>query len=69
MQASLLEWQYPLPWPPSPFSVLLVCALAVLAQLRDEARPVMPVATASAEPPPARRSFLFGRSAVGDARS
>ena len=39
MQASLLEWQYPLPWPPSPFSVLLVCALAVLVWQRRRTRP------------------------------
>lgn len=43
-------------------------ALAVLAELRDEARAAMPVATANADAPPARRAFLFGRSAVRDAR-
>ncbi len=42
-------------------------ALAVLLQLRAESAPpvVAPEATAPAEAPPARRSFLFGRSAAG----
>ncbi len=40
MQASLWEWQYPNPWPPSPFSVLLAGALAVLLWKRRQTRPV-----------------------------
>lgn len=40
MQASLWEWQYPNPWPPSPFSILLAGALAVMLWKRRETRPV-----------------------------
>jgi len=40
MQASLWEWQYPSPWPPTPFSVLLAGALAVLIWKRRLVRPV-----------------------------
>ena len=40
MQSTLWEWQYPLPWPPTPFSVLLAGALAVLIWKRRSARPV-----------------------------
>jgi hypothetical protein len=40
MQSSLWEWQYPNPWPPSPFSVLLVAAGALLVWKRREVRPV-----------------------------
>ena len=40
MQSTLWEWQYPNPWPPSPFSVMLVSALALLIWKRREARPV-----------------------------
>jgi len=40
MQSTLWEWQYPAPWPPTPFSVLLAGALAVLIWKRRLARPV-----------------------------
>lgn len=40
MQSSLWEWQYPNPWPPSPFSVLLVAAGILLIWKRREVRPV-----------------------------
>ncbi len=40
MQASLWEWQYPNPWPPSPFSVLLVAAGVLLIFKRQEVRAV-----------------------------
>ena len=40
LQSSVWEWQYPLPWPPSPFSVLLAGAVAVLFWRRRETRPV-----------------------------
>ncbi len=39
MQSSLWEWQYPNPWPPSPFSVMLVAAGALLLWKRREVRP------------------------------
>jgi hypothetical protein len=39
MQAGLWEWQYPLPWPPVPFSVLLAAGLAVLVWQRKRTRP------------------------------
>jgi hypothetical protein len=38
MQSTIWEWQYPLPWPPVPFSVLLACALVVLVWQRRRAR-------------------------------
>ena len=40
MQSSVAEWQYPLPWPPTPFSMLLAGALAVLIWQRRQARPI-----------------------------
>jgi len=40
MQTTLWEWQYPNPWPPSPFSVLLVAAGALLVWKRRQVRPV-----------------------------
>jgi hypothetical protein len=40
MQSSLWEWQYPNPWPPSPFSVMLVAAGALLLWKRRQVRPV-----------------------------
>ncbi|MGO9261257.1 MAG: hypothetical protein ACLQU1_33855 [Bryobacteraceae bacterium] len=40
MQSSLWEWQYPNPWPPSPFSVLLVAAGILLIWKRRQVRPV-----------------------------
>jgi hypothetical protein len=39
MQASIDEWQYPLPWPPTPFSVLLAGALVVMIWQRRRTRP------------------------------
>ena len=44
-------------------------ALAVLEQLRSapQSAVAVPAATQSAEPPPARRAFLFGRSAASTA--
>ncbi len=39
MQATVAEWQYPLPWPLSPFSILLAGALAVLIWQRRRTRP------------------------------
>jgi uncharacterized membrane protein YhhN len=39
MQATLWEWQYPLPWPPSAFSILLAGGLAVLVWQRKRTRP------------------------------
>ncbi|HEY2019183.1 MAG TPA: hypothetical protein VGH38_37005 [Bryobacteraceae bacterium] len=40
MQASLWEWQYPAPWPPSPFSIMLAAALVVMVWMRRRTRPV-----------------------------
>ena len=40
MQSSVWEWQYPLPWPPTPFSVLLAGAVAMVWWKRRETRPV-----------------------------
>ena len=40
MQATLWEWQYPNPWPPSPFSMLLAGGLVVLIWKRRDVRPV-----------------------------
>ena len=39
MQSRLYEWHYPLPWPPTPFSILLVAALIVLVWARKRTRP------------------------------
>jgi hypothetical protein len=39
MQAGIWEWQYPLPWPPVPFSILLAAGLAVLVWQRRRTRP------------------------------
>jgi hypothetical protein len=39
MQATVAEWQYPLPWPPTPFSILLAAGLAVLIWQRRRTRP------------------------------
>jgi len=40
MQSTLWEWQYPNPWPPSAFSVLLVAAGVLLVWRRRDVRPV-----------------------------
>jgi len=40
MQSTLWEWQYTNPWPPSPYSTLLVLALAVMVWRWRETRPV-----------------------------
>lgn len=40
MQSTVWEWQYPLPWPPTPFSILLAGALVVVLWKRRETRPV-----------------------------
>jgi len=40
MQSSIWEWQYPLPWPPVPFSILLAGALVTLVWQRRRVRPV-----------------------------
>jgi hypothetical protein len=40
MQSTLWEWQYPSPWPPTPFSMLLAGALAVAIWKRRSVRPV-----------------------------
>ena len=40
MQSSLWEWQYPNPWPPSPFSVMLVAAAILVIWKRREVRVV-----------------------------
>ena len=40
MQSAVWEWQYPAPWPPSPFMMLNVCALVVLVWQRRRTRPV-----------------------------
>jgi len=40
MQSTVWEWQYPLPWPPTPFSILLAGALVMLLWKRRETRPV-----------------------------
>jgi len=39
MQATLWEWQYPAPWPPSPFITLLAGALVVMLLARRRTRP------------------------------
>ncbi len=39
LQSTVAEWQYPLPWPPSPFSMLLAGAVAVLIWQRRRSRP------------------------------
>ncbi len=39
MQSSVAEWQYPLPWPPTPFSVLLAAGLVILVWQRRRTRP------------------------------
>jgi hypothetical protein len=39
MQATLWEWQYPAPWPPSPFISLLAGALIIMIWARRRARP------------------------------
>jgi hypothetical protein len=40
LQSSVWEWQYPLPWPPTPFSTLLAGAVAMVFWKRRETRPV-----------------------------
>jgi len=60
LQSSIWEWHYPAPWPPSPFIVLLVLALATLVWARRRTRPVdwLLLAFGAASMSAARNIFL-----------